>query len=133
LSDSTNVEQHGTTPGEDAVVPAFAEALETTHGRLVVTCFATSIPRIQRVSDLALAAGRNIAFLGRRMADNAEVALELGALKVPEPRMVSAHALMEQPPHRLAVFVSGSQGEPFSAFTLLSLGEQRDLAVGPGD
>jgi ribonuclease J len=34
---------------------------------------------------------------------------------------------------RALVFVSGSQGEPLSALSMVSLGEHRDVAAGPGD
>jgi ribonuclease J len=133
LSDSTNVELPGATPGEDAVVPAFEEVLARTPGRLLVSCFATAIPRIQRVADLALADGRQVAFVGKRMADNVEVAQELGLLRLPEGAVVAAESLAGRPPRSLALFVSGSQGEPFSALSLVSVDEHRDVAVGPGD
>src|SRR5262249_43046485 len=80
LSDSTNVEVRGRTGGEDEVVPAFEEVFRRTRGRVLVSCFATSVPRIQRAARAALAAGRSLAFVGRRMADNAEVAMQLGLL-----------------------------------------------------
>ena len=134
LSDSTNVEQSGATAGEDAVVPAFEEVMARTRGRVLVSCFATSIPRMQRVADLAQRAGRPVAFLGRRMVDNAEVAMDLGLLRVPMGAQVPAGVLGEMPPgDRTLVFVSGSQGEPMSALSLVSVGEHRDLAAGPGD
>ena len=131
LSDSTNVELEGRTPGEDTLVPAFEDVLHRTRGRVFVSCFATSIPRIQRVADLAARHGRPVAFLGRRMVDNAEVALDLGALRIPESRRIAAGMLEHD--GRSVVFVSGSQGEPLSALALLSLGEHRDVAAGPGD
>ena len=131
LSDSTNVELEGRTPGEDTLVPAFEDVLQRTRGRVFVSCFATSIPRIQRVADLAARHGRPVAFLGRRMVDNAEVALDLGALRIPESRRIAAGMLEHD--GRSVVFVSGSQGEPLSALALLSLGEHRDVAAGPGD
>ena len=130
LSDSTNVEQPGKTGDEDDVLPAFEEILARTPGRVLVSCFATSIPRIQRVADLAQRVGRPVAFLGRRMVDNAEVALDLGLLRVPLSSLSVADRLA---PNRLLAFVSGSQGEPLSALSLVSQGEHRDLAVGPGD
>jgi ribonuclease J len=133
LSDSTNVEVPGRTGGEDDVLPAFREVLQRTPGRLVVSCFATAIPRIQRVADLAVSAGRRVGFVGRRMVDNAEVAQELGLLRIPEAARVPAEALGECPPDEIAVFVAGSQGEPLSALSLVSVGEHRDVAVGPGD
>ena len=134
LSDSTNVEHPGRTPGEDEVVPAFEEVLARTRGRVLVSCFATSIPRIQRVADLAVRAGRPLAFLGRRMVDNADVALDLGLLRIPEGARQPVDTLADhREGHRALVFVSGSQGEPMSALSLVSLDEHHDLSTGPGD
>jgi ribonuclease J len=111
LSDSTNVEQKGATGGEDAVIPAFEEVLARTRGRVLVSCFATSIPRIQRVADLAMRTGRPVAFVGRRMVDNADVAMDLGLLRIPMGAQIPANTLGEMPPgDRTVVFVSGSQG-----------------------
>jgi ribonuclease J len=133
LSDSTNVEHRGTTPGEDSVLPAFREVFEKARGRVLVTCFATSIPRIQRVANLARTFGRRVAFVGRRMTDNCEVASELGLLDIPLSATLSATGLADASPGKLVAFVSGSQGEPLSALSLISVGEHRDIAVGPGD
>jgi ribonuclease J len=133
LSDSTNVEQRGRTGGEDDVLPAFREVFGRTRGRVFVSCFATSIPRIQRVADLAQKAGRRIAFLGRRMIDNAEVALDLGLLRIPESSIVAPGSVGEHAPERIAIFASGSQGEPMSALSMISVDEHRDVAAGPGD
>src|SRR5262245_5972579 len=133
LADSTNVEHAGSTPGEDAVIPAFEEVFARSRGRVLVSCFATSIPRIQRVADLAIRADRRLAFVGRRMADNVEVARDLGLLRLPESALLPASSLSAHPPERLCLFVSGSQGEPLSALSTISVAEHRDVAVGPGD
>ena len=133
LADSTNVEQRGTTPGEDELIPAFEQVFASTPGRVVVSCFATSVPRIQRVADLARRHGRRVGFLGRRMVDNAEVAMDLGLLHIPASDLVAGDAADALPPSRQALFVSGSQGEPLSALSLVSLDEHPALAVGPGD
>jgi len=133
LSDSTNVEERGTTGAEDDLLPAFQEVFERTRGKVMVSCFATSIPRIQRVADLARRGGRRIAFVGRRMADNTEVALELGALRIPASDLLSVGEVAQHPPDRLCLFVAGSQGEPLSALSMVSVGEHRDVSAGPGD
>jgi ribonuclease J len=133
LSDSTNVELPGLTPGEDAVVPAFEEVLARTRGRVLVSCFATSIPRIETVAALAARVSRPVAFLGRRMIDNSETALDLGLLRLAGVMRLEAGSLGEALASRALVFVSGSQGEPLSALSMISLGEHRELAVGPGD
>jgi ribonuclease J len=133
LADSTNVEQQGLTAGEDSLAPAFEEVFERTPGRVLVSCFATAIPRIQRVADLAARHGRPVGFLGRRMIDNTEVALDLGRLRIPEERRLAPGSLDASEGGRALVFVAGSQGEPLSALSLVSLGEHRELAAGPGD
>jgi ribonuclease J len=133
LSDSTGVESSGYTGGEEAVLPAFREVLGRTPGRVLVSCFATSIPRIQAVADLALAAGRDIGFLGRRMADNSDVALELGLLRIPRSRLLPAQDVAAHAPGHTLLFVSGSQGEPLSALSMIARDEQPDVAVAPGD
>jgi ribonuclease J len=133
LADSTNVERRGSTGGEDDVLPAFEDVFARTTGRVVVSCFATAMPRIQRVADMARARGRRVGFLGRRMVDNAEVALDLGLLRIPPSDLVAGHAAPGLAPAAQALFVSGSQGEPLSALSLVSLDEHPSLSVGPGD
>ncbi len=133
LSDSTNVERRGRTGCEDDVVPAFRDIFARARGRVLVSCFATAIPRIQRVADAARAAGRKIGFIGRRMSDNTGVATELGALHIPADALISTESIRERAPQGLALFVAGSQGEPLSAMSVISVGEHRDVTVAPGD
>ena len=133
LSDSTNAEGPGSAGSEDDVVPAFEGILDRTPGRVLVSCFATSIPRMQRVGDAAVRQGRRVSFLGRRMVDNAGVARDLGLLRIPEGSDRAADEIQSEAAGRSLVFVSGSQGEPLSALSQVSLGEHRHLAAGPGD
>ena len=133
LSDSTNVEVKGRTGAEDELIPAFEEVFARTRGRVLVSCFATSIPRIKRAAQAALAAGRSLGFVGRRMADNADVAMELRLLDLPASRVLPPMAVHDYPAGSLCLFVSGSQGEPFSALSMISIDEHREVAVGPGD
>ncbi len=132
LSDSTNVEQPGSGACEDDLRPAFEQVLSRTRGRVLVSCFATSFPRIQRVAELASAHDRAIAFVGRRMQENTDVALELGLLRLSRARIVSSATAASLPHERVLMFVSGSQGEPLSALATIARGDH-SLGVGPGD
>jgi ribonuclease J len=85
------------------------------------------------VADLAVRARRPVAFLGRRMLDNTEVALDLGLLRLSEGARIPPSSLAGGAGDRAVVFVAGSQGEPLSALSMISLGEHRDVAAGPGD
>jgi ribonuclease J len=67
------------------------------------------------------------------MSDNPGIATELGALHIPADALIATESVRERPPQDLALFVAGSQGEPLSAMSVISVGEHRDVAVGPGD
>jgi ribonuclease J len=67
------------------------------------------------------------------MVDNTETALELGMLRLSGVTRVEPPSLADAWAGRAVVFVSGSQGEPLSALSMVSLGEHRDVGVGPGD
>jgi ribonuclease J len=133
FSDSTNVEQRGRTGSEEDVRPAFREIFARTPGKVLVSCFATAIPRLQRVAETAIEAGRSVAFVGRRLVDNTDVARELGVLRVPSASVLHADQIPDYPGQGLTLFVAGSQGEPFSALSMVSIDEHPLVAVGPGD
>ncbi|MFZ0412364.1 MAG: ribonuclease J, partial [Candidatus Acidiferrales bacterium] len=53
FSDSTNVERPGFTPSERAVVVRLEELFRAAPKRVVVSCFSSSVHRIQQVIDIA--------------------------------------------------------------------------------
>src|SRR5438552_3637924 len=74
FSDSTNAEHSGYTASERSVNDRFESIFRTSQGRIILSCFTSSIPRLQLVIDQAKQYGRFVAFLGRRMAENTEIA-----------------------------------------------------------
>ena len=88
FSDSTNVERPGFTPTERAVVPRIEELCRSAPRRVILSCFASSIHRIQQVIDIAGRVGRKVAFVGRSMVDNVEIAHSLNYLRIPDGMVV---------------------------------------------
>ena len=84
LSDSTNVDRRGFTGSEVDVTDAFEEIFTNADGKIVVAAFASSIYRMQIVVDLAAQFDRRVAFIGRGMIDNSEIAQRLGYLANPD-------------------------------------------------
>ena len=64
FSDSTNVERPGFTPSERAVVVRLEELFRAAPAKVVVSCFASSVHRVQQVIDIARMVGRKIGFVG---------------------------------------------------------------------
>jgi ribonuclease J len=133
LSDSTNVEREGRTGSEKSVIPAFEKIFAETTGRMVVSCFATSIHRLQIVFDLAAEHGRGVALLGRSMIRNVEVANKYGYLDIDEGQLVSPAQARKMSPDEVVLLVTGSQGEPMSALARMSVDQHRDASVAEGD
>jgi ribonuclease J len=133
FSDSTNAERNGHTPSERAVESRFDAIFREATGRIVVTCFTSSIPRIQILADLASKHGRHLAFLGRRMVANSEVAQQLGSLRIDPGVVIRAKDLRKHPRDKVCVVASGCQGEPMSAMARVAVGQHRDLELEEGD
>ena len=133
LSDSTNAEEEGRTPSEALIGPRFKEIFERATGRIVVACFASNLHRIQQVADAAAESGRRVAFVGRSMVANVDVALDLGILRLPDRMMIPVDEINDHPPERTVVVCTGSQGEPLSALSLISSGEHKIVTVESGD
>ncbi|HVQ64731.1 MAG TPA: ribonuclease J [Terriglobia bacterium] len=133
FSDSTNAEHSGHTGSERSVNDRFESIFRTSKGRVILSCFTSSIPRIQLVLDQAKQFGRMVSFLGRRMADNTSIAEELGFLNVPPGLIIRSKDIRNYPREKICVVSGGCQGEPLSALSRVALDEHKDLKIEPGD
>lgn len=133
LSDCTNVERPGFAGSELEVGRRFEELFAQAKGRIIVTCFASHIARIEQVFRYSHKVGRKVAIAGRSMVRNARVARELGYLSLPEGTEVPLEVASEMPPEEVTILAAGSQGEPFSALARMAVGEHRWIEAGEGD
>jgi ribonuclease J len=134
LSDSTNAEEAGHTRSERVVGSALAGLFaEHADKRVVVTCFASHIHRIQQIADAADANGRVVATLGRSMAKNVALARSMGLLHISDDVLVDIETIGELDPRQVCVVSTGSQGEPMSALALMAAGESKWLTIGEQD
>jgi ribonuclease J len=134
LGDSTNAEEAGHTVSETVIGEALRDIFrDNTDKRVIVTCFASHIHRIQQVMDAAVKHGRTIATLGRSMGKNVALARSLGLLHVPDASVIDIDDVGDLPPEQVCVISTGSQGEPLSALALMAAGENKRIKVGEGD
>lgn len=133
FSDSTNVERPGFTPSERAVVVRLEELFRAAPEKVVVSCFASSIHRIQQVMDIARIVGRKIGIVGRSMVTNIEIAHELGKLRIPDGSVVRPQDIRSFDPRRLVVLASGTQAEPTSALSRIAVDNHRLLSIAEND
>jgi ribonuclease J len=133
FSDSTNVERPGFTPSERAVVVRLEELFRAAPEKVVVSCFSSSIHRIQQVIDIACVVGRKIGIVGRSMVNNIEIAHGLGKLRIPDGSVVRPQDIRGFDPKRLVVLASGTQAEPMSALSRIAVDNHRLLSIAQND
>jgi len=133
LSDSTNSDRPGYTESERAVRPRMEEIFNRSERRVVVSCFSSSIHRIQLVLDLAQEYGRRVAFYGRSMVSVTEIAHSLGLLDIPDAILLRPQDAMDLPPAKVAILISGTQGEPMSALARVAVDNHKHVSVEAGD
>jgi ribonuclease J len=133
LSDSTNVDRPGYTESERAVRPRMEELFTRSERRLIISCFSSSIHRLQQILDLADEYGRKVAFLGRSIMNVTEIAHRLGLLTIPDSTLLRPQDIMQMAPEKVAVVVSGTQGEPMSALSRVAVDNHKHLYLQPGD
>jgi ribonuclease J len=133
FSDSTNVERPGYTPSERAVWNRLEELFRAAPRKVLVSCFASSIHRIQQVVDIAGQVGRKVGFVGRSMVDNVEIAHDLGRLRIPDGLVIRPQDLRTFDPGKMVVLVSGSQAEPMSSLSRVAVDNHRLISVDQDD
>jgi ribonuclease J len=133
LQDSTNVERKGYTPSERAVRRKFDEVFAHTKRRLFISCFSSSIHRINLAVQLAHEHGRKVAFIGRSMNNSAEIAEDLGYIEVPDGLVINPGEMKNFPPEKVCVLISGTQGEPMSALSRAAVDNHKHAKIEKGD
>ena len=132
-SDSTYAEIPGYTPSEQILGDALDRAIGDAPGRVMVATFASLISRVQQVIDAAASHNRKVAIVGRSMADNVNMAAEMGYLNMPPGTLVSLSEIRGYSPEQTVLITTGSQGEPTSALVRIANQDHRDVTVIEGD
>ena len=133
LGDSTNAERPGVTESERVVGEAFRQLFPRREGRILVSSFASNLHRMQQAADVAVDCGRKVAFVGRSMRKNANIARNLGYMDVPEDLILRPNELAELPRSEQLILCTGSQGEPMSAMTRIAYNDHPAVRVEAGD
>ncbi|GGD31694.1 ribonuclease J [Nocardioides daphniae] len=133
LTDSTNAEVPGFTTHEKNIGPVLDRAFYKSKQRIIVACFASHVHRVQQALDAAVAHDRKVAYVGRSMVRNMQIAKDLGYLNVPPDVLVDAKELAKLPPERQVLISTGSQGEPLSALSRIAQRNHSFVHLEEGD
>lgn len=132
LLDATNADKSGSSLSEDEVINCLEDLISRAKGRVIVALFSSNIRRIGHLLSVAEKTNRRIAFVGKSLIDNVNLAKEMGYLELPK-NPVRIEEVERFPPEELLIVTTGSQAEPMSALSLMAIGAHKYLKVKPGD
>src|SRR5688500_5755852 len=133
FADSTNDDRRGFTGPEIEVIDAFEDIVTSTQGKLVVAAFSSRIYRVQVLVDLAVQFDRKVAFVGRSIVRNTEIAQRLGYLRVPSGVQIRDADVQNYASQDVLCVTTGSQGEPQAALSRISIDDHRFVRLSPDD
>ena len=133
VADSTNATRPGRSGSERDVARALIAELERARGRIAFSFFSSSVQRIGTVFDACARMGRRVCVEGRGLREMVAAALSVGALRPAADLLVDAEVAATLPPERVALLLTGSQGEPRAALGRVASGEHPLLSLGRGD
>ncbi len=134
LSESTNIERPGMAMSESVVGTALAKVFEQNKDRrIIVTSFASNIYRVQQIMNLAVKQGRKVAFAGRSMISNLEVAMKIGEIQFDHKNIVPLEKVGKMKDKDVMILGTGSQGQEHTTLDRMVKGEMGNLVISKND
>jgi ribonuclease J len=133
MGDSTNVDRKGVSGSERDVIDGFEEVFTSARGRIVIAMFSSSLYRMQILVDLADQFDRKVAFVGRGVMENSQIAMRLGYLRIPPGVQIRDSDIKSYPSQDVAIICTGSQGEPQAALPRIAIDDHRHAKLDQDD
>lgn len=130
LCDSTNVFYPGASLSEGEIGDNLKSFIATLSGRVIITCFASNVARLQSIFSAAEATGRSVFLAGKAMHRMLAYAQATGYLSLD---LQFHDAYLEQPHANSIILCTGSQGEPLAALSRIARREHRIIKPQAGD
>ena len=134
MGESTNIERAGFTMSETVVGDTLDRLFaENSRRRIIIATFASNVHRLRQIVDLAIKYRRRVALSGRSMLNVVDAAERIGELKIPDDVLVDISKIKNLRDSEIVIVSTGSQGEPMSALTRMSNGDNQSISVGEND
>lgn len=134
MGESTNIERAGFTMSETVVGTTLDRLFaENSTRRIIIATFASNVHRLQQIIDLAAKYKRKVALNGRSMLNVVEAAQKIGEMSFDQSVLVDISKTKNLRDDEVIIVCTGSQGEPMSALTRMSNGENPAITVGEND
>ena len=132
ICDSTNVFTSGTSGSEGDLLKSLTDLISTLKNRVVVTCFASNVARLETIAAAAAANDRDVVLAGRALWRFSEVGRANGCLQ-DTPAFLEEDQAGFLPRDKTLIVCTGSQGEPRAALSRIAGGSHPRVSVEEGD
>ena len=133
MCDSTNATIPGISASEAGIEETLTRLVSNARQRVVIASFASNVARVQMAVNAAVANNRKVAFNGRSMLRNMEIAEKMNLLKAPKGTIIPIEEAAKMAPHKTLLITTGTQGEPMAALSRMSRREHRQITIHDGD
>lgn len=132
VCDSTNVFEEGNAGSEQDVRDALIELVKKQKNRVVITCFASNVARLDSCIAAAKESGRFVVFVGRSMETMIEAAKATKYLS-DIPHRISIEKAADLPRDQVLYVCTGSQGEPRAALKRMARNSYPNIQLDKND
>ena len=132
VCDSTNIFTQGSSGSEGDILDNLLDLIKDRKGRVIITCFASNVARLQTISKAAKMCGRDIVLAGRSFGRMIASAKENGYLK-DVPNFLDEEYASQIPKDKLLIVCTGSQGEARAALARIANDDHPRISVSKGD
>ena len=132
ISDSTNALEPHSALSEAVVFDGLLSVVQDAPARVVVSCFASNVARLQTIGRIAQVSGRYLGLLGHSLDIMADAARKAGYLK-DKFDIYPCDELSYLPPEEVLIVATGSQGQPGSALHKLAQDQHPDVHLSSDD
>lgn len=132
VCDSTNVFELGNAGSEQDVREALIDLVKKQKNRVVITCFASNIARLDSCIEAAKQSGRFVVFVGRSMDTMINAATDTNYFSH-IPHRISIEKAADLPRDQVLYVCTGSQGEAKAALKRMARNSYPNVRLDKGD
>ncbi|MDE1547999.1 ribonuclease J [Jeotgalibaca caeni] len=134
LSDSSDAESIEENVSDLRVTEKIIDTFNNAGGRVIVSCVASNIMRIQQVFDAAYQTRRKIFLTGSKLIETIDVAIKLEKLILPSKEvLVTEKDLSKYRDDELVILETGQSGEPIETLQRMATNKHKQVNIKEGD
>lgn len=134
MCESTNIERAGCSLSESVVGDTLSNVFDqASEKRIIITAFASNVHRVQQIMNLAKKHGRKVAFAGRSMINNMEVAMKIGEIKFDHQQIIEMAKVPKMKNKEVLILATGSQGQEHTALDRMANNDFAGIEIGKDD